>query len=129
MFLQSPASREEPATTDFDDLQTVVHGMSRVQLAQEDTASENPAAEADAEGASIFPLPISSTTSDGTKSPFRSPARAKRPRRLRSILKKPSTGQSKPDKKVVFSGVPEADSPVLSESAPVRLFPLIIRAH
>lgn len=122
MFLQaSPREEEGGQAADFDDMHSVVRGMSRVQLAQETAVFNAESSEVadDAAGSDqlVFSAP-SSTAASAPKSPFRSPGR-RRGRRLRSILKKPNFGEgtTKSDKRVAFAGIPESNSPAQSDTS------------
>jgi hypothetical protein len=126
MFLRA-SPRDSEDSSAGDDVQGVVRGLARVQLSQqqqkepqsddlddlepfaEPTKAQRPQPTHTAAGGSAAPFVA--------KSPFRSPAR-RRPRRLRSILKKPADDNGSAAKKMVsFSGVPDSSSPV---AGPVR---------
>lgn len=127
MFLRA-SPRDSEDSSAGDDVQGVVRGLARVQLSQqqqkepqsddlddlepfaEPTKAQRPQPTHTAAGGSAAPFVA--------KSPFRSPAR-RRPRRLRSILKKPADDNGSAAKKMVsFSGVPDSSSPV---AGPVRV--------
>lgn len=139
MFLRA-SPRESEGSYAGDDVQGVVRGLARVQLSQqqkepqsddlddlepfaEPTKAQRPQpTHAAAEDQFSFPAAAAASGSAApivAKSPFRSPAR-RRPRRLRSILKKPADDNGSAAKKMVsFSGVPDS-SPV---AGPVRAPP------
>ncbi len=138
MFLRA-SPRESEDSSAGDDVQGVVRGLARVQLSQqqkepqsddlddlepfaEPTKAQRPQpTHAAAEDQFSFPAAAAASGSAApivAKSPFRSPAR-RRPRRLRSILKKPADDNGSAAKKMVsFSGVPDS-SPV---AGPVRAY-------